>query len=213
MGISFLSSFGLSLTLWATPGAVTTEALRRALLRGVYAVLFILAGSLVGDAFWAVATYFGAAFLVQHTIARLILGAIESLILLSLTWQTLKDACGKSAPSTRERTHHCDFLTGALLSLTSPFTVTFWLTVNDTTGSALRSSTHGISICFFFMSFLLAAVLWGLLLCVLVAFGHRLTRPIIFRWLNLGCSLALAYFGLSLLSSTLHVLQSSGLVG
>jgi chemosensory pili system protein ChpE len=213
MGISFLSSFCLSLTLWAAPGAITTEALRRALMRGVYAVLFILAGSLVGDAFWAIATFFGAAFIVQHTIARLILGAVESLILLSLAWQTLKDAWGKSTPSTRERTHHCDFITGALLSLTSPFTATFWLTINGTSGSALRSTTPGISILFFFVSFLLAAALWGLLLCVLVAFGHRFTRPIIFRWLNLGCSLALAYFALSFLSSILHLLQSSGLVG
>jgi threonine/homoserine/homoserine lactone efflux protein len=213
MGISFISSFGLSLTLWATPGAVTTEAFRRALMRGVYAVLFILIGSLVGDAFWAIATYFGAAFLVQHTFARLILGAIESLIQLSLAWQTLKDAWGKSALSSSEKTHHCDFITGALLSLTSPFTVTFWLTINATTSSAIRSTTHGIDMFFFFVSFLLAAILWGLLLSVLVTVGHRFTRPIIFRWLNLGCSLALAYFGISLLSSTLHLLQSSGLFG
>ncbi len=213
MGIFFLSSFGLSLTLWAAPGAVTTEALRRALIRGVYAVLFILVGSLVGDAFWAIATFFGAAFLVQHTVARLILGAVESFILLSLAWQTLKDVWGKNAPSTSDRFHHSDFVSGALLSFASPFTVTFWLAVNATTGSAVRSAMQGISMFFFFVSFLLAAILWGLLLSVLVTFGHRFTRPIIFRWLNLGSSLALTYFGLSLLNSTLHLIQSSGLVG
>ena len=111
-------------------------------MRGVYSVLFILAGSLVGDAFWAIATFFGAAFIVQHTITRQILGAIASLILLSLAWQTLKDVWGKSTPSSRERTDHSDFITGVLLSLASPFTITFWLTVNASTGSAVSSTIH-----------------------------------------------------------------------
>ncbi len=84
MEMLFFSAFGLSLALWAVPGAVTTEALRRGLTRRWRSVPFILLGTLAGDALWAGVSFLTAAFLARNTLAHGLLVALEAVVLLSL---------------------------------------------------------------------------------------------------------------------------------
>jgi hypothetical protein len=81
MEMLFVSAFGLSLALWAVPGAVTTEALRRGLTRRWWSVSFLLLGTLAGDALWASVSFLFAA---------------------SLAWVSLKEGWGKRHAPARE---------------------------------------------------------------------------------------------------------------
>ena len=204
----FFSAFGLSLIMWAAPGAVMTEALRRGFTRGPCSVLCIYLGSLVGDAFWAVVACISAGFLTQNMVAHLLLGVIETLVLLSLAGIALKDVWTRGNPQARAIICHGVFTTGALLSLASPYTIAFWLGVNGMAIVANVSKTHTLYVFLFFLGFLLAALVWSLFLSSFIVCGRRLAYPGFLRWMNLGCGFALGYFGLSLLWSTLHLLQA-----
>ena len=207
MEMLFFSAFGLSLALWAVPGAVSTEALRRGLTRRWWSVSFLLLGTLVGDALWASVSFLCAALLTRNTLAHGLLGALETMVLLSLAWASLKEGWSKGRASARETSIHGDFATGALLSVLSPYTITFWLGVNGMAFAVNGSSLHALSMGVFFTGFLLAAAVWGLFLSGVVLFGRRFVCQGLFRWMNLGCGLVLGYFGLSVLGSLLSLLR------
>ncbi len=92
-----------------------------------------------------------------------------------------------------------------MLSLLSPHTITFWLGVNGMAFVANGSSVQTLSMGAFFTGFLLAAVVF---LSSVVLVGRRFVGRGFFRWMNLGCSLVLGYFGLSVLGSLLALLRA-----
>ena len=122
----FLLAFGLNLTLWAVPGAVTTEVVRRGLTRGVWSVLCIQLGSLVGDALWAIAAFIGAVFLMQNTLTHLLLGAVETLVLFSLAWNPFKEVWTKSPPHAKGITRQGDIATKTVVSTWAKLTGMRW---------------------------------------------------------------------------------------
>ncbi|GAC1408031.1 MAG: LysE family translocator [Ktedonobacteraceae bacterium] len=203
----FLSAFVLSLIMWSAPGAVMTEALRRGLTRVPWSVLCIYLGSLVGDAFWAAVACISAGFLTQNLVAHLLLGVIETLVLFCLAGMTLKDVWIIGNPQARSIICQGDFTTGALLGLASPYTIAFWLSVNSMAIAANVSKTHTLYVFLFFLGFLLAALVWSLFFFLFTICGRRLAHRGFLRWMNLGCSFVLGYFGLSLLASTLQLLH------
>ena len=121
MEMLFFSAFGLSLALWAVPGAVTTEALRRGLTRRRWSVSFILLGTLAGDTLWASVSFLCAALLARNTVAHGLLGTLETIVLLSLAWVSLKAGWSKRHTAARETSLHGDVATGALLSAESVY--------------------------------------------------------------------------------------------
>ena len=82
-------------------------------------------------------------------------------------------------------------------------TIAFWLGVTGMTLPASGSSMQALGMGVFFTGFLLAAVVWGLFLSGVVLVGRRFVGPRLFRWMSLGCGLALGYFGVSVLGSLL----------
>jgi threonine/homoserine/homoserine lactone efflux protein len=208
MEMLFVSAFGLSLALWAVPGAVTTEALRRGLTRRWWSVSFILLGTLAGNALWASVSFLFANILARNTLAHGLLGALETIVLLSLAWGSLKAGWSKRQAAARETPIHGDVATGALLSLLSPYTITFWLGVNGMALVANGSSIQALGMGVFFTRFLLAAVVWGLFLSGVVLVGRWFVCQQLFRWMNIGCGLVLGNFGLRLLGGLLALLRA-----
>src|SRR5260370_39807761 len=86
MEMLFFSAFGLSLAMWAVPGAVSTEALRRGFTRRWWSVSFILLGTLAGDARWASVSFVCASILVSITLVQGLLAALEAMVYLRLVW-------------------------------------------------------------------------------------------------------------------------------
>ncbi len=194
--VLFLSACGLGFAFFAVPGAVTAQLLRRGLEQGFLSALFLQLGALIGVTLWAVIAFIGAAFLAQNALARLILGTVGILLLLLLMWGK-----GEEAKSSSVRG---DFALGAAISLANPLPLAFWLgigsTVIATSGKAFPDPQDLVV---FLAGFLCSALLWCFFMAGLIAWGRRFVTPLFFRLVNLICGLALGFFALKLLWSTL----------
>lgn len=201
----FLSALILGVAFCAPPGAVNAESLRRGLGRGFWPAFLVQTGSLIGDMAWATIALIGATVLVRTGPARLGLETLGSALLLWLAVGALRDAHrgtlpGIAAPGTRG-----DFATGALLSLSNPFAVAFWLGAGGGIVADSASSPGPAQFAAFLGGFFLGALAWCLAISLLAAWGRRFVWAGFFRWLNLACGLVLGYFGLRLLLGTVGV--------
>jgi chemosensory pili system protein ChpE len=194
--ILLMTATGLGIAYCGAPGAVNTEAIRRGLAHGGRSALLVEAGSLIGDALWALLALTGVALLAHHWAAQVVLGIAGGLFLLRMAWSALHDAwLGARAPSS-SRQARGDFATGAFFGLANPFGLAFWSGMGS---GAVALGVTGIGYALFFAGFFLGAVLWCVALSALLGWGRRWVRPGLFRAVNALCGLALGYFGLRLL--------------
>jgi len=189
----------LAIAFCAPPGVVTAETVRRGAARGFVPALFVQFGSLVGDTTWAIIALTGLAFIVQNNLARLILSMVGILLMFKLAWDAFKDAHQNkvldTGPSTSNRG---DFANGAFLSLGNPMNIIFWTGLGTTAFTSISGRPEPVHFATFFAGFLLGAVLWCFLMAGLVAWGRKYLTTVFFRWVNLICGIALAYFALQL---------------
>ena len=204
MGELFIYSFALGLAFCAPPGTLTAEAIRRGLARGYRATLMIELGSLFGDATWAAIALVGAAFLVQNTVARLVLGGLGTFFLLQLSYHSLRDAIQGNVPKASPAGTHGDLVTGALLSLTNPLTIGFWVGVGGGAVTSIVSHPTTNDFVVFYAGFMLACVVWCFFFAGVIGLGRQLLRPSFFRVVNALCGLGLAYFAVTLLLGILQ---------
>jgi threonine/homoserine/homoserine lactone efflux protein len=195
----FISSFLLAIAFCAPPGVVTAETVRRGAARGFIPALFVQFGSLVGDTTWAIIALTGLAFLIQNNVAKIILSLIGVLLMLKLAWDAFKDARhGReldTGPSTSTRG---DFANGAFLSLGNPMNIVFWTGLGTTVFASISGTPAPVHFAIFFAGFLSGAILWCFFMAGLVAWGRKFLTPLFFRWVNLSCGIALAFFALQL---------------
>lgn len=198
----FLSSLALGIAFAAPPGVITAETVRRGLARGFRPAFLVQLGSLIGDATWAAVALTGGAFLIQNEPARLLLSLAGTLMLLYLAGNAFREVKAGAVPGEGRTTVQGDFAAGALLSLSNPFAVAFWLGVGTSAVFAGVGAPRPIHFALFFVAFMSGALLWSLILAGLVAWGYRFVNAAFFRWVNLLCGLALGYFGLVLFWNT-----------
>ena len=197
MSSLFISAAILGIAFCAPPGAVTAESLRSGLAGGFRPALLVQVGSLVGDATWAVIALAGAAILVQNTTVRYGLGLVGIVFLLYLAYGAFRAAWDDELPVATSRRHGY-FTRGALLSLTNPFAIAFWLGVGSAMAAVGVVAPQLSHFAIFFGGFMLGAVLWAFFISGLIAWGRRFVHQRFFRWINLLSGCALAYFALSL---------------
>jgi len=173
-----VSAVALGIAFSAAPGAVSAEVWRRGL-AGVFRPAFLVeAGSLVGDAVWAIVALAGAAVIVESAAGRFTLGIVGAIVLMTLALKALAAACRPKRPpaghTTGGRGH---FTTGAAISLANPYAVAFWAGAGGGVSGVLAEDGRedpGI----FFAGFMLGALLWALFVSVLVGWAYRRTGPI-----------------------------------
>ena len=194
----FSFAFGLGIAFCAPPGTLTAEALRRGIARGFRSVLLVELGSLVGDATWAAIALVGAAFLVQNNVARVLLGGVGIFFLLYLSYHSIRDAIAGTMPKSEVAGSRGDLITGALLSLTNPLTIGFWVGVGGGVVSTVVPHPSPNDFAVFYAGFMLACIFWCFFFSALVALGRQLLRPSFFRAINALCGVGLAYFAVVL---------------
>jgi len=196
----FISSFILAIAFCAPPGVVMAETIRRGAARGFFPALFVQFGSLVGDTTWAIIALTGLAFIVQNNVARIILSLIGILLMLKLAWDAIKDARANKelAATNPSASNRGDFASGAFLSLGNPMNIVFWTGLGTTVFSSITGQPQPIHFAIFFAGFLSGAVFFCFFLAGLVAWGRNYLTPLFFRWVNLVCGLALAFFAFQL---------------
>ena len=195
----FISSFILAIAFCAPPGVITAETVRRGAARGFIPALFVQFGSLVGDTTWAIIALTGLAFLVQNNAAKIILSLIGIFLMLKLAWGAIQDAHkGKELDTSAPASARGDFATGAFLSLGNPMNIVFWTGLGTTVFASLSGKPQVADFAIFFTGFLSGAIAWCFVMATLVAWGRKVVTANFFRWVNLVCGLALAYFAVQL---------------
>jgi chemosensory pili system protein ChpE len=204
----FFSSFILALAFCAPPGVITAETVRRGAARGFIPALFVQLGSLVGDTTWAIIALTGLAFIVQNSVAKIILSMVGILLMLKLAWGAIQDATeGKELETNSAHSHRGDFTNGAFLSLGNPMNIVFWTGLGTTVFASISGKPQPIDFAIFFAGFLSGAVLWCFIMASLVAWGRKFVTPTFFRWVNFACGIALGFFAIQL---GLNLLQNLG---
>jgi len=195
----FISSFILAIAFCAPPGVITAETVRRGAARGFFPALFVQFGSLVGDTTWAIIALTGLAFIVQNNVARIILSMIGIILMLKLAWDGIKDARhGKVLDENLSASSRGDFASGAVLSLGNPMNIVFWTGLGTTVFASIAGKPQPIHFAIFFAGFLGGAIAYCFFMAGLVAWGRKYLTPLFFRWVNLVCGLALAFFAFQL---------------
>ncbi len=195
----FISSFFLAIAFCAPPGVVTAETVRRGTVRGFTPALFVQFGSLIGDTTWAIIALTGLAFIVQNTVARVILSLIGIALMLKLAWDAFKDAQhGRELNTNTTTSNRGDFASGAFLSLGNPMNIVFWTGLGTTVFASISGKPEPVHFAMFFAGFLFGAILWCFVVAGLVAWGRKYLTPVFFRWVNIFCGVALAFFALQL---------------
>ncbi|HVB25606.1 MAG TPA: LysE family transporter [Ktedonobacteraceae bacterium] len=197
-----ITAIGLGLAYAAAPGAVNTEAVRRGATHGARSTLLVESGSLIGDLLWAILALTGVTVLAQHLAVQIVLGIVGGCFLLRMAWLALHEAFfRRDASSTNPSSTRGDFATGVVFGLANPVGLAFWSGLGS---SIVASGVSGIQFVFFFAGFFVGAVLWCIGIAAAFRWGGRWIRPAMFRWINALCGLALGYFGIRVLWTTLQ---------
>jgi chemosensory pili system protein ChpE len=198
-----LAALVLGIAYAALPGAVNTEALRRGVRSGFGSAASIQVGAMIGDAAWAIVALTGATLLLRHDAVALGLGIAGAGFLFYLARVAIASALrGDGEENGAIRSGH-GLTTGMIFSLANPAGLAFWTGI----GGGMLGASGGSSIAdaaMFLLLFLAGALLWGVGMSALVAWGRRFATPRVFRAIDALCGLALGYFGIRLLWSTLQ---------
>jgi chemosensory pili system protein ChpE len=185
-------AFALGISFAAPPGIVTAEAIRRGLAGGFWQAALVGLGSLIGDALYAVLALLGLAGLFQFPVAQRIIAVAGTAVLLYLAWSALRS--GGEMPKASASSSKGAFTAGALLSITNPFAITFWLGFG---GLLLSEGVENPSrlMAPLLTVFLGASGLWVFILAGLIAAGRRFVGPRLFRIMSLLSAVTFAATG------------------
>lgn len=196
----FWTAFVLGLAFCAPPGAVMAEAIRRGMQRGFRGALLTEIGSLAGDATWAGLALSGVAYLAASRPVSMVLTALGVALLFALAGRALRDAWAGTVPAAHALARGGDLAAGAALSLSNPQNIAFWLGMGGGAVAALGADRQQL-LTTFFAGFILACLAWCFFMAVMIAWGRKFLTGRFYRGINLGCGLAMAYFGVKLLVS------------
>jgi threonine/homoserine/homoserine lactone efflux protein len=188
----------------AAPGAVTTESIRRAARSGFRAGFLVQAGSLLGDAFWAIIGLTGAAILLQHELVAVLLGLVGSALLLWLAREVLLAAMFPKDVSGTMRTGD-PIRIGMAFGFANPTGVAFWSGL----GASMFGTTppSAASVVTLVVAFLLGATAWGVILVYVVSWGSARAGQRLLRVVDSVSAVVLGWFGVRLLVENLQRLR------
>ncbi len=180
--LSFFLAFWLGIAFSAPPGIVTIESIRQGLKGGYWSAFAVGLGSLIGDGTYAVLAFSGLSFIVQNNIIKFMVGLVGICFLVYLAISAFKVKYlpkieGDIVSSNKNRTA---FINGAILSLTNPWAIAFWLSF----GGILISSgisTNSENLWLFLITFLAGAASWVFILSGLIAFGKKFINDKVFH--------------------------------
>ena len=198
----FVTAFVMGLAFCGPPGAVFAMSARRGAAHGFSAALMVLFGSLVGDAVWAVMGLSGAGILMQIPAVHGVVGVAGAALLAWLGLQALRDAWQNRQPAAAPSSVGTDFATGAVLSLTNPQAVAYWIAFGGSIQVIIGHAAAFSEFAVFFSGFMIACVVYCFLAAGLISGARSLLTDKLYRIVNATCGAALVGFALFLLYDT-----------
>lgn len=197
-----LSGFTIGLAYTVVPGPVNTEATRRGLKGGFRPALTVQLGSLVGDVLWAILGLTGAVVVLQRDSLATVLGLVGAGFLFALARSAFRGAAGSGEPGTVAARGN-GWRVGIMFSLANPAGIAFWSGVG---GGMLGATANpgAIEVAAVLVSFIVGSAACGVLFAALAGLGRRHASSRVMHWIDGLCGVALTWFGVRLLWSTLR---------
>lgn len=177
-------------------GPVTIETVRRGLRGGFRPALALQLGSIIGDTTFCILAFLGLAPLVTHAAIRVPLWLLGAAVLAYLGIGALRDARrGVTLQVAEALTGKDSFRTGAVMSLTNPLAILWWVSIGGAMLASGITDTSPMGTASFVVSFVLGCTLYAFFMAALVGFGRQFVRPTLFRALTAVSGIALVLFG------------------
>jgi len=196
----FISAFFLGLLFNAAPGAVFAETVRQGVRGGFRPAFQVQAGSLVGDAAWAILGLAGIGLALQLDALRWPLGLAGAAYLAWLSWDSWKAARVEHTMDAGAATAAQGALKkGMALSLTNPQNIAYWAAMGGAMGTVGVAHPGAADYAVFFAGFMAASVVWCFVCAAVV---DRVFRRLGARWARFTyrlCAVALLALALGTL--------------
>ena len=197
-----VSGFTIGVTYTVVPGPVNAEATRRGLNHGFGSALTVQLGSLVGDVLWAILGLTGAVMVLQRDSLAIALGLVGAGFLFTLARSAFRGALGKGENASTS-TGGNGWKVGIMFSLANPAGIAFWSGVGGgMLGGIANPGTSDVATVL--LSFIAGSVTCGVLFAGLAGLGRRHATGRTMRWIDGACGIALTWFGVRLLWSTIR---------
>lgn len=165
-----LVAFALGLAFNAAPGPVFAATLRYGVAGGFRPAFAVQVGSLAGDALWALIGLTGIGLLASIESFRTpirIGGAAYLLWLAYDSWRASGGVLTTSVPD-RVAASRPALRSGVMLSITNPQNIGYWSALGSAVGSLGVNEPGASTYAAFFVGFMLASVVWAVVLAVIV---------------------------------------------
>ena len=200
MATLFISAFFLGLVFNAAPGAVFAETVRQGVRGGFRPAFQVQAGSLVGDAAWAILGLAGIGMAMQLDVLRWPLGLAGAAYLAWLSWDSWQAARVEYRMDAGAETAGQGALKkGMALSLTNPQNIAYWAAMGGAMGAVGVAHPGAADYAVFFAGFMVASVVWCFVCAAVV---DRVFRRLGARWARFTyrlCAVALLALALGTL--------------
>ncbi|MEV0823559.1 LysE family transporter [Nonomuraea rubra] len=196
----FTLALWIGLVFNAAPGAVFSESLRRGVRGGFGPAFAVQAGSLAGDAVWAVLGLAGVGALFAVPVLRVPLTVAGCVLLAWLGLTGLRDAAfPRPGPEPAGavaggRSGRGAVVVGAAMSLGNPWNVVYWSGAAGAVGALLGEDARVGSLAVFFAGFMTSSLAWCFVSAGLIAVLRRALPPVAVRVLEAACGAALIVF-------------------
>lgn len=196
------SGLTIGVAYTVVPGPVNTEATRRSLKGGFGPALKVQIGSLVGDVLWAILGLTGAVVALQRDSIAIMLGLVGAGFLFALARSAFRGAADIDGHEP-ESPRGSGWRVGIMFSLANPAGIAFWSGVG---GGMLGTVANpgSLEVAAVLASFIVGSAACGVLFAGLAGFGHRHASGALMRWIDGICGVALTWFGVRLLWTTLR---------
>ena len=197
-----ISAFTIGMAYAIIPGPVTTESARRGLVTGFRPAWEVQMGALVGDLFWAVLGITGAVVVLQRDSVAVVLGLVGAGLLFALARSAFRTAWS-TIDTSGELTPGHPLKVGILFSMANPAGLAFWTGVG---GGMLSASDNpgAVEVAAILTGYLAGAAVCGTIVALIAGYGRRFAGGAFFNWINAICGVALSWFGVRLLWTTLQ---------
>jgi len=193
---SLIEGFFLGIGAAVPIGPINILIMNQALVSYIRAV-FIGAGAMSADLTYLSLLLFGVlGYIRKSQVLLATLGFIGSLFLLYLAWGIYRHRnVQMETLSVKAGVRHVfsSYLKGYTLTLFNPYTIGFWLSVTGYVATRKLNPTLTI------IGLLCAITLWITLMPLFVHKTKHLIKPSVFKWINIISALILAFFGVSML--------------
>lgn len=196
------SGLTIGVAYTVVPGPVNSEATRRGLKGGFRPALTVQLGSLVGDVLWAILGLTGAIVALQRDSVAILLGLVGAGFLFALARSAFRGAVGADDQETGSP-RGSGWRVGIMFSLANPAGIAFWSGVGSGMLGAVANPGF-LEVAAVLAGFIVGSAACGVLFAGLAALGHRHARGALMRWIDGACGLALTWFGVRLLWTTIR---------